>query len=124
MVHFELPSSQMRVSAFDFQKIIQIVVPFAAAFLALSAASYRSAQAQGNHMLVIPASDGYAFDDCLATDKSCGKIIADAWCEAHGMSASLSFSRAEDITATIPVAGKTEPLPKIAPGTVVVNCRE
>ena len=43
-------------------------------------------QAQTSHMLVIPASDGYGFDDCLAGNKACGQTIADAWCEAHGVS--------------------------------------
>ena len=35
-------------------------------------------------MLVIPASDGYGFDDCLSANRACGHVIADAWCEITG----------------------------------------
>ena len=101
-----------------YRKIIQIALPFAAAFLVLSA-SHGVSQAQANHMLVIPASDGYGFDDCLAGNKACGHVIADAWCEAHGMSASISFGRADDITASIGAG-----TPRIEPGAFIVNCRD
>ncbi len=107
----------MRAIADDTRKIIQIVLPFAAAFLVL-AASRLPSQADTNHMLVIPASDGYGFDDCLAGNKACGRTIADAWCEAHGMSASTSFGRAEDITASI----ADKKTPSVAPGSFIVNC--
>ena len=110
----------MPVIATDYRKIIQIALPFAAAFVAL-AASRMPSQAQTNHMLVIPASDGYGFDDCLAGNKACGHVIADAWCEAHGMSISTSFGRADDITASI---GTSSPTSKIEPGAFIVNCKD
>ena len=109
----------MRAIADDYRKIIQIVLPFAAAFLVLAATRLPS-QADTNHMLVIPASDGYGFDDCLASDKACGHTIADAWCEAHGMSAATSFGRSDDITASI-ADKRTTP---IAPGSFIVNCKD
>ena len=90
----------MPMSAYDLRKLIQIAVPVAAALLAVSA-SHATSQAETfppNHMLVIPASDGYGFDDCLSANKACGHVIADAWCEAHGMAAAVSFGRAEDVT--------------------------
>ena len=104
----------------DYRKIIQIAVPFAAAFVAL-AASRLPSQAATTHLLVIPASDGYGFDDCLAGNQACGHVIADAWCEAHGMSASISFGRADDITASI---GPASTAAKIEPGAFVVNCKD
>ena len=109
----------MSAIAADYRKIIQIALPFVAAFIAL-AASRLPSQAQTNHMLVIPASDGYGFDDCLSGNRACGQVIADAWCEAHGMSASTSFGRAEDITASIDAKAK----PKMEPGAFIVNCRD
>jgi hypothetical protein len=115
----------MTDTAVDYRKIVQIVAPLAAALLALSAAGRMSAQAQTNHMLVIPASDGYGFDDCIGSNKACGQVIADAWCEAHGMAASISFGRAEDITGTLPASvEKAAPKLVVSRGSFVVNCKD
>lgn len=117
----EVSSVPMAVSAIDFRKLIHIAAPVAIAVVALTASRLPS-RAATNHMVIIPASDGYGFDDCLSANKACGRTIADAWCEAHGMAASLSYGRAEDITASIPKpdAGAL----KIEPGSFVVNCRD
>ena len=111
----------MSIAAYDLRKLIQIAAPMAAALLAVSAgqASSRAQAAEASHMLVIPASDGYGFDDCLSANKACGHVIADAWCEAHGMAAAISFGRAEDITASI---GDRQ-VAKIEPGAFVVSCK-
>ena len=111
----------MSIAAYDLRKLIQIAAPLAAALLAVSAGQASSrAQAEASHMLVIPASDGYGFDDCLSANKACGHVIADAWCEAHGMAAAISFGRAEDITASI---GDHKTASKIEPGAFVVSCK-
>ncbi|MBV9812110.1 MAG: hypothetical protein JO326_05130 [Acetobacteraceae bacterium] len=68
---------------------------------------------------MIPGSDGYGFDDCLSANKACGRVIADAWCEAHGMSGAVSFGRADDVTASIGDAKTT----KIEPSAFVVTCK-
>lgn len=111
----------MNAQAADFRKIIQVAAPLLAAFIVLSA-SRGPSQAAATHTLVIPASDGYGFDDCLAGNKACGRTIADAWCEAHGMAASIAFGRAEDITASI--AAPDAKATKLGPGTFVVSCRD
>ena len=89
-------------------------------FLVL-AATHLQARAQADrHMIVIPASDGYGFDDCLSGNKACGKVIADAWCEAHGMAIAQSYGRADDVTASaVGVAA-----PKLDPGSFIVTCSE
>ncbi len=111
----------MPIASLHARKLIQVAAAAAAGLLALAASQVPS-HAQTGHMLVIPASDGYGFDDCLAGNKACGQVIADAWCEAHGMAASLSFGRSDDITASIGKAdGKAQ---KIEPGTFIVNCKE
>ncbi len=106
----------------DYRKIVQIALPLLGALLAISVSKAPS-QAATNHMLVIPASDGYGFDDCLSGGKACGQVIADAWCEAHGMAASVSFGRAEDITASLKgaPAGKDA---AVASDAFIVNCRD
>ena len=112
----------MPAIASDYRKIIQLAAAVAVALLVVSA-SHVPSQAQGGHMLVIPASDGYGFDDCLSSNKACGHTIADAWCEAHGLAASISFGKAEDITAAI--GGKADSkASKVDPNAYVVNCRD
>ena len=111
---FAMPASAVR-------RAVQIAATAAAGLVALSA-SRMPLHAQTNHMLVIPASDGYGFDDCLAGNKACGRVIADAWCEAHGMAASVSFGRADDITASI--GTRDVNLRKPEPGTFIVNCSD
>ena len=107
------------MSAFvaDYRKLLQFALTLGAALLVLAATHFPSQAATDRHMIVIPASDGYGFDDCLGAGKTCGKVIADAWCEAHGMAAALSFGRADDVTGSIGDApAKTEP------GSFIVNC--
>ena len=108
----------------DVRRIAQIAATAVAAMLALGASRMPS-QAQTSHMLVVPASDGYGFDDCLAGNEACGRTIADAWCEAHGMKAAASFGRADDITASITTAGGAKvAAAKVDPGSFIVNCRD
>jgi hypothetical protein len=76
-----------------------------------------SAKAAGTHILVIPAEDGYGFQECLRTKSACGLIVADAWCEAHGLQASKAFGRPEDIATTI-----GERPVNVAPGAFLVAC--
>jgi hypothetical protein len=75
---------------------------------------------------VISTSEGYGISDCLASDRTCGKIVADAWCEAHGRAHALAYGLAADITASIPsatAAGASNPA--LAPadkGAIVITC--
>ncbi len=55
-----------------------------------------------NATFLIPASDGYGVADCLTGAADCGKIVANAWCEAHGFSRAETFGLAvEDVTGSI-----------------------
>jgi hypothetical protein len=51
------------------------------------------------HSFVIAANDGYGVQDCLGEGGECGRVVADAWCEAHGHGAALAFGRAGDVAA-------------------------
>ncbi len=44
---------------------------------------------------VIAAASGYGVEDCLAEGGECGRVVADAWCEAHGRGEALRFGRSE-----------------------------
>ncbi|HEY5794799.1 MAG TPA: hypothetical protein VIU82_07265 [Bosea sp. (in: a-proteobacteria)] len=74
---------------------------------------------------LIPASDGYGVADCLSSKSECGKIVADAWCEAQGFAKASSFGLAsrEDFTGSLskvkaaaPAAAPEQPL--------VITCGE
>jgi hypothetical protein len=72
----------------------------------------------GARTLVIPLEDGYGFQDCLSKKRPCGFVVADAWCEAHGLAASKAFGRAEDMEGALADVR----LADITPGSYVVTC--
>ena len=58
-----------------------------------------------NATFLIPASDGYGVADCLTGANHCGRIVANAWCEAHGFSRAEIFGHAvEDVTGSTEAA--------------------
>jgi hypothetical protein len=69
--------------------------------LALAAARIAPSHAADSESFVIAAAEGYGVEDCLGEGGECGKIVADAWCEAHGRGTAIKFGRAEDITGAI-----------------------
>lgn len=63
---------------------------------------------------VIAGSDGYGTQDCLAGRSNCGRIVADAWCEAKGFKGALAYRQLfrEEVTGTTgseTVSAKAEP---------------
>lgn len=52
---------------------------------------------------LIPASDGYGVADCISSKSECGKIVANAWCEAKGFKMATNFGIAarEDFTGSL-----------------------
>lgn len=40
---------------------------------------------------VLSANDTYGVEDCLLTNDECGQIVADGWCEAHGVGKAVTF---------------------------------
>jgi hypothetical protein len=76
------------------------ILPFFVA-LAFGIAAVNRGQAAEANTFIIAATDGYGVEDCLAEGGECGHVVADAWCEAHGHGAALSFGLAEDITGAV-----------------------
>lgn len=80
------------------------------AVLATAAASYTVlpegisvAASPAASTFLVPANDGYGVGDCLASGGECGRLVADAWCEAQGFVRAVSFTPAgpEDVTGTV-----------------------
>src|SRR5665811_2155821 len=53
------------------------------------------AQAQEPRMFVVPAAAGYGVDECLDGGDECGRMVANAWCNAYGQGVALEFGRYE-----------------------------
>jgi hypothetical protein len=73
------------------------------------------------HSFIIAANDGYGVQDCLGEGGECGRVVADAWCEAHGHGAALAFGRADDVTGAIRIAAPAA-TPANDAGPYVVTC--
>jgi hypothetical protein len=85
---------------------------------AFAACAFSGAGAAETHALVISANDGYGVEDCLAEAGECGQVVADAWCEAHGHGAAVSFGRASKFFGLVAAkAAETEE-------PYVVNCSD
>ena len=71
--------------------------------LAFAPAIFKTGPIEANegHLFIIAAADGYGVEDCLAEGGECGRIVADAWCEAHGHGPALAFGVADDVTGAI-----------------------
>ena len=69
--------------------------------LAFSAGQSGHAQADQGHIFIIAGADGYGVEDCLAEQSECGRVVADAWCEAHGHGAAIAYGPAADVTDAI-----------------------
>ena len=63
-------------------------------------------RAEGAHSFIVAANDGYGVQDCLGEGGECGRVVADAWCEAHGHGAALAYGRARAVAA-VSVAAAT-----------------
>ena len=59
--------------------------------------------AEESRTLIIPPNDGYGFEECLKADSTCGLVVADAWCKAHGFAGSKGFGPADETTTAADV---------------------
>ena len=96
----------MKISAFT---VSSLTVPFVLLFTAYG--FYASDAAAST--FVIASTVGYGVEDCLAEGGECGRVVADAWCEAHGRGAALTFGQ------------QTEPgAPTSGPRPYFITCAE
>jgi hypothetical protein len=71
-------------------------------------------------IFIVDASEGYGVQDCLGGEGDCGRVVADAWCEAHGHGAALAFGKTDDVTGAI----KASMPSKMPSGAYFVTCGE
>ncbi|MCI4677579.1 hypothetical protein K9U39_03370 [Rhodoblastus acidophilus] len=82
--------------------------------------------ALGNDSFIVAADQGYGVSDCIRSGDDCAKIVADAWCEAHGHGEAKAYGRASDsITGAIrKVSAKPGATPRFAPDDVFIACNQ
>ena len=80
------------------------------------------AGARAETAFIIGASDGYGVDECLERADNCGRIVADAWCEAKGRGAAIAFGRADEMTGIVAISRAAPAAPRDA--GFVVTCRD
>lgn len=71
---------------------------------------------------VIAGSDGYGTQECLASQSNCGRIVADAWCEAKGFKAALAYrqlDRDEVTGSAAPVKAGGQPT-----DSFLISCKD
>lgn len=109
--------SHRSLADFEHNVLPRLIAPVLGALL-LAAIGGGSARAAGN-TFVIAADDGYGIMDCVSEGKACGKIVADAYCESHGLGPAKSFGPAADITNATPVSTMGSKAPT---GGAVIAC--
>ena len=109
---------------FEHRVLPRIIAPILGALLILGAFGRTNVQAAEKNTFVINDSEGYGIMDCLTNGTACGRVVADAWCESHGMGPSLAFGRSEDITgSTRSATGHVDAVAtQVKAGSVIVTC--
>ncbi len=87
---------------------------FAAASMALLPDGTQASSAEATFL--VPAADGYGVAECLISDRSCGQVVADTWCEAQGYVKATSFRQtgADEVTGSVQNAALTTKAPPVA----------
>lgn len=106
---------RMRISI-----LAALAVAIAGAGLLLPREAAAQAKAGKQRDFVIAGSDGYGTQECLASHSQCGRIVADAWCEAKGFKAALAYRPLErdEITGSTGAASNKQA------ESFLISCRD
>ena len=109
---------------FEHRVLPRVLLPLIGSLLLLAALGRSNVQASERNTFVISDSEGYGITECLTNGSSCGRVVADAWCEAHGLGPALAFGPADDVTGSIaPKQAQAQvAATQVKPGAVVVTC--
>ncbi len=123
----------MKFIQFEHEMLPRILLPLLGGLFALaalqSAARAKPARA-GGASFVVSAADGYGVNECIKSGDDCAKIVADAWCEAHGLGGAKTFGPASDITGAISKTSvqtasvKTAAVKPVREDDVYISCGE
>jgi hypothetical protein len=105
----------MRLKPVLYGTVALSVVPFVAVSGVLVGVIRAPKQDGSPNTFTIPSDDGYGLADCLADGRPCGKIVADAWCRAHGYEHARRFGQSKEPSLAM--------ISESAPVASVVECR-
>jgi len=111
----------MNFAKFEHGLLPRIVVPLLAGLLVLAASQHKAAAATPKTFVISP-SEGYGVLDCISNGSACGRVVADAWCEANGHGVAMAYGKAEDITASVPKDAALDKTP--TPDSLLISCGE
>jgi hypothetical protein len=79
------------------------------------------------YMIFIPQQDGYGVSDCMTSQSTCARVVADSWCSAKGYGKAIAWGAASDFTASIrKTSGSTATKASAKPpaGSIAISCTE
>ena len=111
----------MKFNEFEHDFLPHILIPLIGGLFVFGVLhSAARAEPLSEKSYIVSASDGYGVNDCIRTGDDCAKIVADAWCEAHGLAASKSYGPADATSPSIDETRRAD----IRPGSFLVACGE
>jgi hypothetical protein len=121
----------MKFYEFEHVYLPRILLPLLAGLFVICAL-HNGARAEtgvlalGADNYVVKVDEGYGVNDCIRGGDDCAKVVADAWCEAHGHGDARAYGRAADnITASIvKSSAKSVSQPHLSDDDVFISCSE
>jgi hypothetical protein len=94
------------------------------AALAVSCLLTSPAHSETRMFVIANTPDGYGVDQCLATGASCGKLVANSYCQSqdYGQAASFKPLDRHDITNSIVSASDTSAWRTSSGSFVAIEC--
>ncbi len=86
---------------FEHRVLPRIILPLMAGLALVAIAGRSQVQAADRNSFVINDNEGYGITECPTNGSACGRVVADAWCEAHGHGVAVAFGRADDVTGAV-----------------------
>jgi hypothetical protein len=117
----------MRFTDFEHQFLPRVLIPLLGGLFvicALHQAAHAEPNPGGGAGFIVSAADGYGVNECIKSGEDCAKIVADAWCEAHGHGASRAYGRAGDVTGSIDKVAAKAPSKAVSEDDVYISCGE
>ena len=115
----------MKFREFEHDVLPRILIPLLGGLFVVCAlhSGARAAVTDKANSFIVSAADGYGVNECIKNRSDCAKIVADAWCEAHGHSGAQAFGRADDVTGAIQTTAVREtPSKTIGEDDVFISC--
>jgi len=98
--------ARIKLMGFSMRRAYAVLGLGTAVFIAVASLTLLSDDTQASSTeatFLVPSADGYGVAECLISNKPCGQVVADTWCEAQGYSRAITFRQveADEMTGSI-----------------------